>query len=142
MIRTLNFAFIAITSLVCLAVYRTAEQARVDQGDLKATRAAIIRESDMLTVLGAEWARVTQPARIQALTQRHLDLSDSPVVELSSLSQLPPKNAPLASEGEIRAAKAVVPQNPPAPQAAPAAEPQIQPAQSPDASFAAFHTGT
>ena len=28
MIRTLNFAFIAITSLVCLGVYRTAEHAR------------------------------------------------------------------------------------------------------------------
>lgn len=91
MIRTLNFAFIAITCLVCLAVYRTAEQARVDQRTLKATQVAIVRESDMLTVLGAEWARITQPARIQALTQRHLDLSDHPAVELSSLSQLPQK---------------------------------------------------
>lgn len=142
MIRTLNFAFIAITSLVCLGVYRTAEQARVDQGALKATQTAILRENDMLTVLGAEWARITQPARIQALTQRHLDLSDSPALELSSLSQLPPKSAPLAPEGEIRNAKAVVPQSPTAPQAVPMAEPQVQPTQSPDVDFALFHTGT
>ena len=142
MIRTLNFAFIAITSLACLGVYRTAEQARVDQGALKATQAAIVRENNTLAVLGAEWARITQPARIQALTQRHLDLSDSPTVELSSLSQLPAKDAPLTAEGEIRNAKAVMPQNAAAPQAVPAAEPQTAPSQSPDATLASFHTGT
>ena len=142
MIRTLNFAFIAITSLVCLGVYRTAEQARVDQALLRQTQTAIIRENNMLTVLGAEWARITQPARIQALTQRHLDLSDHPAVELSSLTQLPPKNLPLAPEGEIRNAKAVVPQVSPVLPPAPTAVPQIQPVQAPDVSFALFHTGT
>jgi hypothetical protein len=142
MIRTLNFAFIAITSLVCLAVYRTAEQARVDQRALKATQIAIVRESDMLTVLGAEWARITQPARIQALTQRHLDLSDLPAAQLSSLSQLPEKNPPLAAEGEIRNAKVVLPQIPATPQTPPASAPRIQPAPLPDASFASFRTGT
>jgi hypothetical protein len=142
MIRTLNFAFIAITSLVCLAVYRTAEQARVDQRALKATQIAIVHESDMLTVLGAEWARITQPARIQALTQRHLDLSDLPAVALSSLSQLPEKNPPLVAEGEIRNAKAVVPQIAAAPRNVPAGEAQIQPSRVPDASFALFRTGT
>ncbi|HXJ00789.1 MAG TPA: hypothetical protein VNH44_06170 [Micropepsaceae bacterium] len=142
MIRILNFAFIAITSLVCLGVYRTAEHARVDQAALKATQTAIVRESDALTVLGAEWARLTQPARIQALTERHLDLSDSPAVELSSLSQLPSKTPALAAEGEIRNAKVVVPQTPVAPVPVPAAEPQIAPAQSSGATFASFHTGT
>jgi hypothetical protein len=142
MIRTLNFAFIAITSLACLGVYRTAEQARVDQGALKATQAAILRENNTLAVLGAEWARLTQPARIQALTQRHLDMSDSPTVELSSLSQLPAKDAPLPGEGEIRNAKAVVPQNAATPRAVPSAEPQTAPSQSPDATLASFHTGT
>jgi hypothetical protein len=142
MIRTLNFAFIAITSLACLGVYRTAEQARVEQSALKATQTAIIRENNMMTVLGAEWARITQPARIQALTQRHLDLSDAPAVELTSLSQLPSKEAPLVPEGEIRNAKAVVPQNAPLPAALPASEPQVAPSASPDATLASYHTGT
>jgi hypothetical protein len=132
MIRTLNFAFIAITGLVCLGLYRIAEEARVAAADLKATQVQTARESDALTVLGAEWARLTQPGRIQALAERHLDLSDRPSVELSSLAQLPPKNAPLAPEGAIRNAKAVVPQ--PATQA-PAT-------QTPAASFASLHTGT
>jgi hypothetical protein len=143
MIRLLNFAFIAITSLVCLGVYRVAEEARVDEAQLGATRAALIRESDALTVLGAEWARLTQPARIQALTERHLDLSDQPAVELSSLTDLPLKNAP-APEDAIRTAKAVVPQAAPepAPRPAPVPAPEVNPAPAPDVSFASLHTGT
>ena len=139
MIRTLNFAFIAITGLVCLGLYRIAEEARVAAADLKATQAAIVRENDALTVLGAEWARVTQPARIQALAQRHLDLSDQPAVELSSLTQLPPKNAPLAPEGDIRNAKAVVPQS--AARRPSCAAPQVQPAVA-RCAFASLRTGT
>ena len=87
MIRTLNFAFIAITGFVCLGLYRIAEEARVAQVDLRETRAAIVREQDALAVLGAEWARVTQPARIQALSQKHLDLSDLPVAWSSRRSR-------------------------------------------------------
>ena len=45
MIRTLNFAFIAITCLVCLGVYRTAEKARVEQVELRVTKAQIANET-------------------------------------------------------------------------------------------------
>ena len=134
MVRLLNFAFIAITTLVCLGVYRVAEQARVAQADLSATRSAIARETDSLAVLGAEWARITQPARIEALTQRHLALTDRPSVELSSLSQLPAKNLP-AQEDPIRNANQVLPQT------ASPSSPQT-PQQSPTASFALYHAGT
>jgi hypothetical protein len=108
MIRALNIAFIALTGLVCLGLYRIAEEARVAAADLKATTTAITREHEALVVLGAEWASLTQPARIQALAQRHLDLSDEPRVELSSLTGLPLKNAPLG-EASVHDAKAVVP---------------------------------
>jgi hypothetical protein len=136
MIRTLNFAFIAITCLVCLGVYRTAEKARVEQVELKMTRTAIAKETASLSILGAEWARVTEPKRIQALVQHHLDLSDKPGVALSSLTQLPPKNPPLAPEGDIRSAKVVVPQMP-APQAS-----TVDPQPLPNVTFALVHTGT
>jgi hypothetical protein len=141
MIRTLNLALIIMTGLVCLGLYRIAEEARVAAADLKATRAAIVRENDALTVLGAEWARLTQPKRIQALVGRHLELSDKPEAQLSSLTQLPQKNAPLAPEGDIRNAKAVVPQ--PLPQrAAPGEAQPLQSAPSADPGFALIHTGT
>ncbi len=89
MIRTLNFAFIAITGLVCLGLYRIAEEARASPPPICKRRARrSCARNDALTVLGAEWARLTQPERIQALAQRHLDLSDQPEAQLSSLTQL------------------------------------------------------
>lgn len=138
MIRIVNVALIAMTGLACLGLYRIAEEARVADAELRATRAAIQREQDALTVLGAEWAQLTQPGRIQKLAERHLDLSDRPEARLSSLTQLPPKDAPLASAGEIRNAKAVVPQ--PHPQG-PIGR-QIQPARPADAAYVLIHTGT
>lgn len=142
MIRTLNFAFIAVTGLLCLGLYRIAEEARVAAADLNATRTAIARESDALAVLGAEWARLIQPGRIQALVRRHLDLSDQPAPQLSSLSELPPKNPPLVPEGAIRNANAEVHEPAPRAEPAPIPAPEAQPAPALDAGFAAIHTGT
>jgi len=134
MIRTLNFAFIAITGFVCLGLYRIAEEARVASADLRQTRASIVREQDTLAVLGAEWARVTQPGRIQALAERHLKLSDTPVAQVSSLTQLPEK-APLVAESGFATVKAVVPD------VAKRRRPAVSPAQ-PATRFAEIHTGT
>jgi hypothetical protein len=134
MIRTLNFAFIAITGFVCLGLYRIAEEARVASADLRQTRASIVREQDTLAVLGAEWARVTQPGRIQALAERHLKLSDTPVAQVSSLTQLPEK-APLVPESGFATVKAVVPD------VAKRRRPAVSPAQ-PVTRFAEIHTGT
>jgi hypothetical protein len=134
MIRTLNFAFIAITGFVCLGLYRIAEEARVAAADLRDTRAAIVSEQDALAVLGAEWARVTQPARIAALSQRHLKLSDLPVMEFSSLTQLPEKLPPLVPEAAF--AKAIAPGITPVPPRASTVQPDAE------ASFAVINTGT
>ena len=125
MIRTLNFLLVAVTVLTCLGLYRIAEAARVASADLRETRAAIAREQGALVVLGAEWARLTQPARIEALAQRHLDLSDRPAATLSSLTKLPPKVAPLAPDSAFRNANMLEP--------APG---------SPAANSASAHTGT
>jgi hypothetical protein len=135
MIRTLNFAFVAITGFVCLGLYRIAEEARVAAVDLRETRAAIVQEQDALAVLGAEWARVTQPARIQALSQRHLDLSDLPVMEFSSLMQLPQKALPLAPETGFATVKAIAPEVKPS-------QPGASEAQPDEPTFAAINTGT
>ena len=136
MIRTLNFAFIAITGFVCLGLYRIAEEARVAQVDLRQTRAAIVREQDALAVLGAEWARVTQPARIQALSQKHLPLSDLPVAQVSSLSQLPQKAPAITPDSGFAVVKAVAPED------HVARKPRTAPARPAKTTFAALNTGT
>jgi len=135
MIRTLNFAFIAITGFVCLGLYRIAEEARVAAVDLRETRSAIVQEQDALAVLGAEWARVTQPARISALTEKHLDLSALPVMEFSSLMQLPQKALPLAPETGFATVKAIAPDMKPA-------KPQPHVVEPDEPTFAVVNTGT
>jgi hypothetical protein len=109
MIRILNFAFLAVAGVTCLGLYHVAERARVADADLRATRAEIASEHDALAVLGAEWASLTQPARIQALAERQLNLADRPTVALSSLTSLPNRNAAVAPDSPFRAAKATVP---------------------------------
>ncbi len=107
--RTLNFVFILVTGIVCLGLYRIAEEARIARADLAATGHAITKEHETMVVLGAEWARLTQPARIAALAGRHLALADMPSIELSSLSSLPHKNAPLVSpDTPVHEAKAEI----------------------------------
>jgi hypothetical protein len=113
MIRILNFTLIVITGLISLGVYRIAEQARMTAIELRETKAAVTRENQSLTVLGAEWAHLTQPARIQALAERYLSLDDRPAVQRASITQLPPKFAP-QPENAIRNASAVVSQRAPA----------------------------
>ena len=135
MIRTLNFAFLAITGFVCLGLYRIAEEARIAAADLRETRAAITQEQDALAVLGAEWARVTQPSRIQALSQRHLKLSDLPVKEFSSLTQLPQKAPPLAPESGFATVRAMVPTQPDA-------QPSTSPKEFEEPNLVEVNTGT
>jgi hypothetical protein len=101
---------------------------------LHETRAAIVQEQDALAVLGAEWARVTQPARIQALSSKHLDLTDLPVMEFSSLTLLPQK-APLAPESNFATVKAVAPEVKPA-------KPQPHVVEPGEPTFAVMNTGT
>ena len=109
MLRTVNFALVLMTGLICLGVYRVAEEARIAAVELRETKAAIVQEKRSITVLGAEWARLTQPARIQVLAERYLHLNDRPAARFASVNQLPPKFAP-HPEDAIRNASAVIPQ--------------------------------
>ena len=110
MIRILNFTLILATGFICLGVYRVAEEARMSVIELRETRAAIAQENKSMAVLGAEWAKMTQPARIQALAQRYLNVTDRPEAQLASVSELPPKFV-ARPEDAIRNANAVIPQS-------------------------------
>ncbi len=107
--RTFNFALVLITALICLGTYRVAEEARVARAELRLTERRIKHEHQALLVLDAEWAALTQPQRIAALAQRHLDLNDQPTMQLSSLTLLPRRGEGPPTEAPIRSARAIVP---------------------------------
>jgi hypothetical protein len=111
MIRFLNIVLIAVSAIACLGLYRIAEEARIAQAELTTARSEIIDEQNAIAVLGAEWARLTQPARIQALVARHLPLAEEPTLQLSSMKLLPPRALVPAEETIFRTASIVVRQS-------------------------------
>ena len=110
MVRVINFFFVALTGLTCLALYHVSEQTRVANLELSRVNYEIVGEHSTMSVLQAEWARVADPARIQRLAEADLGVSDTPTVELSSLELLPRRGqtAPLG-ESPVREANATVP---------------------------------
>jgi cell division protein FtsL len=115
MIRVLNFFAFAVTALACLALYHVSEQTRVAQDKLVSVNQAIVREQGRISKLQAQWSHVAAPARIQMLAETRLGLSDTPVVELSSLTLLPQRGETLPGDAQIRSASAVVPAQAPNP---------------------------
>ena len=87
--RVLNFFFVGLAALSCLALYRVSENTRVANMELSMVNRQIVQEKITMNVLQAEWQRVANPGRIQKLAQSHLGADDAPVMELSSFEMLP-----------------------------------------------------
>lgn len=109
MLAVLNFLCVAISGIVCLGLYHVAEETRVASVELHRVNHQISAEESAITVLQAEWARVADPARIQKLAQAELDVTDTPVAELTSLQMLPRRNADGPGNAELRSASAKAP---------------------------------
>ena len=87
--RVLNFFFVGLAALSCLALYRVSENTRVANMELSSVNRQIAQEKSTMNVLQAEWQRVANPGRIQKLAQSYLGMNDAPVMELSSFETLP-----------------------------------------------------
>jgi cell division protein FtsL len=88
-VRVLNFFFVGLAALSCLALYRVSENTRIARVELSSINRQIAQESVTMNVQQAEWQRVAEPARIQRLAQTRLGMSDNPTIEMSSFEMLP-----------------------------------------------------
>ena len=97
MIRVLNFLCVALMGLSILALYHVSEKTRVTTMRLDQVNRQISDNRAAIGVLQAEWERVAGPARIQALAETKLGMSDGTSAQLSSFEQLPSRgeDAPL-----------------------------------------------
>jgi cell division protein FtsL len=113
MVRILNFFCIAAMGLVILGLYHVSEATRVARVQLSQVGHQIEDTRGQISVLQTEWERVAGPARIQALAEQQLGMSDTTSVRLSSFDQLPRRGdtAPLGST-PLHNANAVVPSSP------------------------------
>ena len=119
MIRIINFLCVALMGLSILAVYHVSEKTRIAHMRLDQINRQIGDNRAAIGVLQAEWERVAGPARIQALAQAKLNMSDSVSAQLSSFDLLPRRGeeAPLA-DSPLRNANAQVPATQPVQQIA------------------------
>ena len=115
MIRVLNFLCVALMGLSILGLYHVSEKTRVAHMRLDQVNRQISDGRAAIGVLQTEWERVAGPARIQALAETRLGMSDATSAQLSSFEQLPARgvDAPL-NNSPLRNANAEAPAQAPA----------------------------
>jgi cell division protein FtsL len=93
---------IVVASLVAAAihVYKIKFESTLQAERVAKLGAEIRRERDRITALRAEWAQLDNPARIQALAQRHLALKPIDPTQIEPLDHLPERSAPDAAPAD------------------------------------------
>jgi cell division protein FtsL len=88
MMRVLNICVIAALVLAAADVYTIKFQSTRQAQRVAKLGLEIRRERDALAALRAEWAKLDNPARIQNLTRRHLQLVPAEARQLDPLDNL------------------------------------------------------
>jgi cell division protein FtsL len=87
--RLLNILVIAALVIAAAYVYRIKFEATVQAEHLAKLRGEIRRERDAIAALRAEWAKLDNPSRIQAIAKRHLALKPADAFQYDKLDGLP-----------------------------------------------------
>jgi len=88
-LRVLNLVVIGVLVLAAAYVYRIKFDATVQAERLAKIRSEVQHERDTIAALRAEWGELDNPARIEALAKRHLQLKPTASTQFGSFNQLP-----------------------------------------------------
>lgn len=102
--RLLNFIVAAALVLAAGYVYKIKVAATVETERLAKLRMEIVRERDAAAALRAEAAKLENPARIQALAERHLALEPLDPAQIDSIDAIPLRTAREAAPLTVTAA--------------------------------------
>ena len=89
MLRLLNICVIAALVVAAVYVYRIKFESTRQAERVAKLQTEIRRERDAIARLRAEWAKLENPARIQGLTHRHLELNLIDPRQYDRLDKLP-----------------------------------------------------
>ena len=98
MLRTLDIILIVIMTAVAAVTYTIKHQAELKLEEVRKLEAEIKLERDTIDLLRADWALLTQPARLQKLIaayQGELQLVPTESTQLTQASELPMLKADL-----------------------------------------------
>ena len=96
--RWLHLIVAATLVTAAVDVYKIKFESTVQAERVAKLRAEISRERDAIGALRAQWAKLDNPTRIQALAQRHLPLKPIDPAQIDALDRLPerpPASAPM-----------------------------------------------
>jgi len=88
-LRILNLVVIVALVAAAAYVYRIKFDSTVQAERLAKIRSEVRRERDTIAALRAEWGELDNPARIEALAKRYLQLKPVVPTQFNSLNQLP-----------------------------------------------------
>ena len=100
MMRLLNICVIGALVLAAADVYTIKFDSTRQAQRVAKLRLEIRRERDAVAALRAEWAKLDNPARIQALARRHLQLKPVEPQQIDPLDNLPERPADLVAVDE------------------------------------------
>lgn len=89
MLRLMTLIGLVLLAVVTAGLYGIAQRVQHLEREAARLERAIAREQNAIRVLRAEWAYLTEPARLQELSARFLDLAPVPARQMASLSELP-----------------------------------------------------
>lgn len=94
MFRTTDIVLIAVMVAGAAFTYNTKHQVEGQLAEVRKIEAAIRFEQDSLTILKADWSLLTQPSRLQKLTeiyQEELQLAPLDARQIVGVDELPAK---------------------------------------------------
>jgi cell division protein FtsL len=100
-VRLLHLIVVASLVAAAIHVYKIKFESTVQAERVAKLGAEIRRERDRIASLRAEWAQLDNPARIQALAQRHLALKPVDPNQIEPLDHLPERRAPDAASSDL-----------------------------------------
>jgi hypothetical protein len=96
MMRFVHLIVVAALVAAAVDVYKIKFESTLQAERVAKLAAEIRRERDAIAALRAEWAQLDNPARIQALAQRHLALKMLDPAQIEQLDRLPERPPPVA----------------------------------------------
>jgi len=100
MSRILTIAAVALAIGAAATLYQVKYEVRLLEQEARQLHQGVAREQQAIQVLNAEWAYLNQPARIQELAERYLDLGPIKAAQIGTVERLPLRPvAPPAAPG-------------------------------------------
>jgi hypothetical protein len=90
-VRILHFCALILLVAAAAYVYEIKFESTLRAERVAKMRVDVRRERDAIAALRAEWATLDNPARIQSLSRRHLQLRPAEPTQFDSLQNLPEK---------------------------------------------------